>query len=125
MPRSPYIRYLLAESLLLAAPAAAQPAATGATVRMTDDFEFAPRAVTIYAGEAVEWRNASRFKHSVTADPRLGSAALPQGAKPFASGELQPGESFRQVLPVPGRYRYFCTPHEGIGMTGTITVLPN
>ena len=54
-------------------------------VRMTDDFEFDPRAVTIHAGEAVEWRNASRFKHSVTADPRLGSAVLPQGAKPFAS----------------------------------------
>ncbi|MGO8917227.1 MAG: plastocyanin/azurin family copper-binding protein [Stellaceae bacterium] len=125
----PHLR-VLATSLVLAVlaaapPAAAQQAATGAVVKMMDTFEFDPHAVTIHAGEAVEWHNASRFKHSVTADPKLGSAALPAGAEPFASGELQPGESFRRVLTVPGKYRYFCTPHEGIGMSGTITVLPN
>ena len=119
---------ILAVSLVLAVfgaapPAAAQPAATGAVVTMTDSFEFDPRAVTIRAGEAVEWHNASRFKHSVAADPKLGSAALPEGAQPFASGDLQPGESFRRVLPVPGKYRYFCTSHEGVGMIGTVTVL--
>ncbi len=48
---------------------------------------------------------------------------LPAGATPFASPELQPGESFRQVLTVPGKYRFFCTPHEGVGMMGEITVL--
>jgi plastocyanin len=121
---------ILAASLALivlaaAPPAAAQPAAAGAVVTMTDSFEFDPRAVTIHAGEAVEWRNASRFKHSVAADPKLGSAALPPGAQPFASGDLAPGASFRQVLTVPGKYRYFCTLHEGVGMTGTVTVLPN
>jgi plastocyanin len=26
------------------------------------------------------------------------------------------------VLSVPGKYRYFCAPQEGIGMTGTITL---
>lgn len=112
-------------AVIPAAPPRAAAAATTAVVMMTDTFEFDPRAVTVHAGDAVEWRNASRFKHSVTADPALGSAALPPGAQPFASGELQPGESFRHVLSVPGTYRYFCTPHEGIGMTGTITVLPN
>ena len=90
---------------------------------MTDSFEFAPRATTINAGETVEWRNVSRFKHTVTADPRRGGAQLPPGATPFASEELPPGASFRQVLTVPGTYRFFCTPHEGVGMTGTITVL--
>lgn len=124
----PRLRPLFANvalAVLAAMPAAAQQGATGASVKMLDSFEFEPRAVTIHAGEAVEWHNASHFKHSVTADPKLGSAALPDGAPPFASGELQPGESFREVLSVPGKYRYFCTPHEGIGMTGTITVLPN
>jgi len=110
-------------ALPAAAPAAAQQAAA-ATIRMMDTFEFEPSAVTIHAGETVEWRNASRFKHTVTANPKLGSAVLPAGAQPFASAELQPGESFRQVLSVPGKYRYFCTPHEGVGMSGTITVLP-
>lgn len=124
--RSLILAASLALAVLAVAPAGmAQTATTGAVVKMMDTFEFDPHAVTIHAGEAVEWHNASRFKHSVTADPKLGGAALPEGAEPFASGELQPGESFRRVLSVPGKYRYFCTPHEGIGMTGTITVLPN
>jgi plastocyanin len=114
----------LLSAVLSAAAVAAQPPAIGATVQMTNAFEFDPPAVTIHAGDAVEWHNVSRFKHTVTADPRLGDAALPPGAEPFASGELQPGASFRRVLTVPGKYRYFCTPHEGVGMTGSITVLP-
>jgi len=116
---------------LLAAPAAliigAPPAPAsdvGAVIMMTDTFMFEPSAVTIRAGETVEWRNASHFRHTVTADPKLGGAVLPAGATPFASGELQPGAIFRETLTVPGTYRFFCTPHEGIGMTGTITVMP-
>jgi len=129
-PRFPSDPHVFAASLVLAllaaaSPAAAQTAATGAVIKMMDTFEFDPSAVTIHAGEAVEWHNASRFKHTVTADPKLGGAVLPAGAQPFASSELLPGGSFRQVFAVPGKYRYFCTPHEGIGMTGTVTVLPN
>jgi len=113
--------------LLLATAAgsarAAEPKAT-AVVQMTDSFTFEPRRVTVHAGDSVEWRNASRFIHSVSADPKLGSASLPAGAAAFASGDLPPGASFRQILTVPGTYRYFCMEHEGVGMTGEITVLP-
>lgn len=118
---------VVAASLMLATlvgPAEPAHADVAAVVTLTNTFEFEPRAVTIHAGDAVEWRNGSRFNHTVTADPKLGSAALPAGAQAFASVELHPGDSFRQVLSVPGTYRYFCTPHEGIGMTGEITVLP-
>ena len=116
---------LLAALGACAAPRApAEGGAVAAVVRMTDAFEFDPAAVTIRAGETVEWRNASRFRHSVTADPALGGAALPPGAQAFASGELAPGASFRRTLTVPGTYRYFCSQHEGVGMTGEITVLP-
>jgi plastocyanin len=102
---------------------AAEPNVT-AVVRMTDSFTFEPRMVTVHAGDTVEWRNASRFVHSVSADPKLGGASLPPGAAGFASGDLQPGASFRQLLKVPGTYRYFCMEHEGVGMTGEISVLP-
>lgn len=112
--------------LLLSTAAGSAPAEPNAAVvvRMTDSFTFEPRVVTVHAGDAVEWRNASRFIHSVSADPKLGSASLPPGAAVFASGDLQPGASFRQILKVPGTYRYFCMEHEGVGMTGEITVLP-
>ena len=108
-----------------ASTAVAAPSEVGAVVMMTNSFTFEPPAATIRAGQAVEWRNASRFKHTVTADPKLGGAALPAGATAFASPELQPGEIFRQVLTVPGTYEFFCTPHEGVGMTGAIIVMPD
>jgi plastocyanin len=114
--------------LLLSTAAGSAPAAephAAAVVRMTDSFTFEPRMVTVHAGDAVEWRNGSRFIHSVSADPKLGGASLPPGAAPFASGDLQPGARFRQILNVPGTYRYFCMEHEGVGMTGEITVLPS
>jgi plastocyanin len=125
MPSHALLRWTIAATVLAALPpgVSAAPNDIGAKVTMTNSFEFEPHAVTIHVGQAVEWRNGSRFKHTVTADPTLGSAILPAGAKAFASPELQPGESFRQVLTVPGKYRFFCTPHEGVGMTGEITVL--
>jgi len=125
MPQHARLRRTIAAIVLAAwtPDTAAAPNDVGALVTMTDGFEFEPHAVTIHAGQAVEWRNGSRFKHTVTADPTLGGAELPAGAKAFASPELQPGDSFRQVLTMPGKYRFFCMPHEGIGMTGEINVL--
>ncbi len=110
------------EGVLATSPAAAQQA--GAKIMMTDAFRFEPSEVRIRAGETVEWRNASRFPHTVTDDPKLGDAAIPAGAKAFLSAEIAPGGTYRLVLSVPGHYRYLCTLHEGIGMVGEITVLP-
>ena len=108
--------------------APAQSAKTGATVAITDNFRFDPDTVTIHAGEAVEWKNQSHFRHTVTDDPKMagqaGDAGLPSGAEAFSSQEIPPGGSYRRTLSVPGTYRYFCMPHEGIGMLGKIIVLP-
>jgi plastocyanin len=113
----------------LASPAAlAGSGKTGAVVAITDSFRFDPDTVTIHAGEAVEWKNRSHFRHTVTDDPKMAGqpsdAALPAGAEAFSSQEIPPGGSYRRTLDVPGTYRYFCMPHEGIGMLGKIVVLP-
>ena len=106
----------------------APPAGVAATVDMTIGLKYAPPAVTIYAGQTVEWRNQSPFHHTVTNDPadaeRARDAALPAGAQPFNSGYIDPGQVFRHTFTVPGTYRYFCDPHEGQGMVGTIYVRP-
>lgn len=107
--------------------AQAQSAAgAAATVRMTGGLEFKPRSVTVRAGEAVEWVNTSQVPHTVTADVSKASdpqhVQLPSGAAPFHSGMIQPGERYRHVFRVPGRYRYFCVPHEGAGMVGEVVV---
>ena len=97
---------------------------TGPTViNLTDTFEFEPHEVMIHAGDIVEWRNTSRFNHTVTDDPTQGRATLPPSAESFSSQELRPGASFRHTFTVPGNYTYFCQPHEGIGMVGQIIVL--
>lgn len=96
------------------------------TIVMTDGLRYEPAAVTVPAGTTVTWRNTSSMVHTVTANPALanepGHVSLPDGAKTFNSGLLQPGQSFSHTFTVPGEYRYFCIPHEGAGMLGTVTV---
>ncbi|HQU16732.1 MAG: cupredoxin domain-containing protein [Gammaproteobacteria bacterium] len=97
-----------------------------AVITLTNLLTFEPQVLTVRAGQTVEWRNGSLLVHTVTADPALAAntkdVALPAGAKPFNSGDLKPGAVFRHTFRVPGRYRYFCIPHEGAGMIGNIVV---
>lgn len=96
------------------------------TVTMTNELTFAPDSVVIEAGQTVLFRNASALVHTVTADPSKASLQasvhLPDGAKPFDSGQLAPDEEFSRTFDTPGRYRYFCVPHEGAKMRGTVVV---
>ncbi len=96
-------------------------------VEMTSTLSFYPSEVHIRAGDAVEWRNRSLFAHTVTDDPaKAGNpadSALPSGAEPF-SARVAPGEVYRHTFTVPGTYRYFCEPHEGLDMLGRIVVAP-
>jgi plastocyanin len=97
-------------------------------VRMSDDAAFAPASLRIRAGATVRWTNASSDVHTVTTDPKAASeakdVAIPAGARPFSSGDIQPGKAFEQKFTVPGTYRYVCEPHEGMGMKGEIVVTP-
>lgn len=108
---------------LLSMSAAAQEPA--AVVEMTPD-GFIEQEVTISAGETVEWRNTSSVVHTATADPDLAAdpanVELPEGAEPFDSGEVEPGESWSYTFEQPGTYRYICQPHEDNGMLGTVIV---
>ena len=104
------------------------PPAVDAVVDMTMGLNFSPGDLVIVAGQTVEWRNKSIMDHTVTADPRLAKnpadVMLPQGAAAFNSGHVKPGQVYRRTFTVPGVYRYFCIPHEGNGMMGTVRVQP-
>jgi plastocyanin len=93
-----------------------------------DDPMYRPSNIQITAGQTVEWENDGQVSHSVTDDPARantpGDALLPAGTKPFNSGNVMPGGSFRHTFTLPGRYRYFCLTHEGDRMVGEITVQP-
>lgn len=118
---------LLALTLaVLPVPMTAFAGSGPAVINLTNLLTFEPQVLTVRAGQTVEWRNGSLLVHTVTADPALAAnrkdVALPPGAKPFNSGNLKPGAVFRHTFRVPGRYRYFCIPHEGAGMIGNVVV---
>jgi plastocyanin len=96
-------------------------------VTMTDDpYRFQPATLTIPAGTTVTWTNTATAEHTVTADPSkaLNSAdvSLPAGAQPWDSGAVDAGQTFTHTFTVAGTYKYFCIPHESLGMVGTIIV---
>jgi plastocyanin len=97
-----------------------------AVVEMNDQLMYVPGAISILAGEAVRWLNPSAVIHTVTADPsramRADNVRLPSGAGAFDSGDIGPGGSFTWTFTELGEYRYFCIPHEGAAMVGTIIV---
>jgi plastocyanin len=89
-------------------------------------------------GDTVVWANSGSRKHTVTAY----ESGVPDGADYFASGgfdsesaareawkqslqgggNIEPGETYAVTFDVPGRYHYFCIPHEGAGMVGKVIV---
>ena len=94
---------------------------------------FEPVGAQVNVGDTVTFTNSSKEAHTVTA---YGSE-LPDGAPFFASGGaasesearkdltaglIREGESYSHTFTEPGTYRYFCIPHEGAGMKGTIIV---
>ena len=114
----------------LASPRASPPGVAAAAVGFTVDLRFDPEVLTIVAGTTVTWTNNSPMPHTATGDPDQNPVAashpeyiaLPDGAKPWGSAMLQPGDSFTYVFDVPGEYRYICIPHVMAGMRGTIVV---
>ena len=103
------------------------------TVRMPKNLAFEPETATVETGETVTWTNESDIQHTVTAyeDEIPGEAAY------FASGGFESeraarnritdgliasGESYEHTFDHPGTYGYFCIPHEGSGMVGTVRV---
>ncbi|RLM91086.1 plastocyanin/azurin family copper-binding protein [Haloarcula sp. Atlit-7R] len=103
------------------------------TVTMPGDLTFDPKTATSKPGESVTWTNESDIEHTVTAY----EDEIPDAAAYFASGGFEseraarnritegliaPGESYEHTFDQPGTYGYFCIPHEGSEMVGTVRV---
>ena len=105
---------------------AAAPAATTVVVSLTDQFKFDPAAISIAKGTTIEWKNTGVQPHTVTFDPskamKKADVILPSGVEPFDSGMVMGGKSYTHTFTVAGQYQYVCTPHEAMGMIGTVTV---
>ncbi len=83
-----------------------------ATVSVTiDNYAFAPKTVTVRAGDTIVWTDRDDVAHTVTA---LGNG--------FDSGAVEPGHTYRHRFTKPGTYAYRCSLHPE--MRGTILVDP-
>jgi plastocyanin len=75
---------------------------------------FSPAAVAVPQGATVRWVNGGGV-HTVTPD-NAGQAGA------WAGSDLGAGASFEHTFSTAGAFNYHCIPHQGMGMTGTITV---
>ena len=102
-------------------------------VAMQAGQRFEPGTLTVSPGTTVTFVNDSDEGHTVTAYDE----ELPEGVPYFSSGGfetedearddvagglLSAGEEFEVTFDQPGTYGYFCIPHEGSSMTGSVVV---
>jgi plastocyanin len=96
-------------------PAVAAPPAVSITIR---DHTFVPRIVHVKAGAKIIWRNTDQDPHTVTSGGRNVDDGRWKSSPPIPDGE-----TFTLRLTHPGRYPYFCEPHQyEASMHGTIVV---
>jgi len=82
-------------------------------ITLTGNRTFSPNNVTISAGTTIRWTNGSTAFHTVT----------PQGHTEFNRWTTDTsGQSMEHTFDNAGTFDYFCEPHQGVGMIGTIIV---
>ncbi len=77
------------------------------------NFRFSQQEVRIAPGTVVRWRNTTSSFHTVTPD---GHATWTEWQ---TAGE---GQTFEVRFDQAGTYPYYCSPHQGLGLTGRIIV---
>lgn len=93
---------------MFAGPAMAETVQVKAVVT-----SFKPEVVFIKPGDSVKWVNMTG--HMTASYPGM----IPGGAKAW---ESKMGEDYQLTFDKPGVYVYRCTPHESMGMTGSVVV---
>ncbi len=109
------ILFVVASFIFSVAPAAAETY----TVTMGSDkgaLQFIPDKLTINAGDSVDFVMNKMGPHNVLFK---GKANKGLSHKKMLN---KSGDSYATTFDTPGKYKYFCQPHRGAGMTGTIIV---
>ncbi|MBN1527919.1 MAG: cupredoxin domain-containing protein [Thermoleophilaceae bacterium] len=104
---------LIAPALISALALAAPAVAEDKTVDTTKDYEFAPKSTSIAVGDTVTWTFPDSVEHTAT--------SYKGQPDKFDSGLKADGGTFAHTFDKPGKYQYFCRPHEDF-MKGVITV---
>lgn len=106
--------------LASAAPASAATVTVNMGASKGAPLAFEPKTVSINAGDSVKFVMNKLGPHNVMFDTV--PAGVDAAALSHSKLEVAPGASFTDTFEVPGTYTYYCTPHRGAGMVGSITV---
>lgn len=81
-------------------------------VRMTRFNTFDPKDISINVGDTVTWTNTASIFHDAVAFDET-----------FRSPLFGIRQTYSFTFTRPGQFDYYCTPHLGIGMVGSVTVV--
>lgn len=88
---------------------------------------FEPKKLSVKPGDTIEWVNNKVPPHNVVFDAAKNPAKSGDLAKSLSHKQLlmNPGQKQTTTIPADapaGDYTFYCEPHRGAGMVGTITV---
>uniref|UniRef100_A0A1D1ZIR6 Plastocyanin n=1 Tax=Anthurium amnicola TaxID=1678845 RepID=A0A1D1ZIR6_9ARAE len=85
---------------------------------------FVPSEFTVAAGEKITFKNNAGFPHNVVFDDDEVPSGVSASAISMSEEDLlnAPGEEYSVVLKEKGTYTFYCSPHQGAGMVGKVTV---
>lgn len=103
-----------------------EPSETAEVVLATEgqEYHFKPHLVWIEPGGTVTWRLESGSHDAVAYHPDNDKPLrMPQEAEPWNIELLsEEGTTAEHTFETEGVYDYYCTPHENLGMVGTVIV---
>ncbi|KAL8466831.1 hypothetical protein ACS0TY_035773 [Phlomoides rotata] len=85
---------------------------------------FLPQSFEIASGEKIVFKNNAGFPHNVVFDEDEVPAGVDVSKISMSEEDLlnAKGETYVVTLTTPGTYSFYCSPHQGAGMVGKVTV---
>lgn len=85
---------------------------------------FEPSTFSVSSGEKIVFKNNAGFPHNVVFDEDEIPSGVDASKISMPEEELlnAPGETYAVTLTEKGSYSFYCSPHQGAGMVGKVTV---
>ena len=85
---------------------------------------FIPQNFEVASGEKIVFKNNAGFPHNVVFDEDEVPAGVDVSKISMSEEDLlnAKGETYAVTLTEPGTYSFYCSPHQGAGMVGKVTV---
>ncbi|KDP36868.1 hypothetical protein JCGZ_08159 [Jatropha curcas] len=85
---------------------------------------FVPSDFSVAPGETIVFKNNAGFPHNVIFDEDEIPGGVDASKISMSEEDLlnAPGETYKVTLTEKGSYAFYCSPHQGAGMVGKVTV---